>query len=117
MDEERTNVSDKTRRAVIELLRSRSKKARFITEVAASLQGSKVSAEEVERALSDLEAEGLVMIRDHYCADPHLVGVDLRVVAFVYRAEGEDPETTAIREIDSAWDKWLADYLSNHRCG
>jgi len=24
---------------------------------------------------------------------------------------------SAIREIDNAWDKWLADYLANHRCG
>jgi hypothetical protein len=116
MNEERSDVSDNARKAVIDLLHARSRKARFITEVCASLQRSNVRAEDVERALSDLEAEGLVMIRDHYCGDPHLVGVDLRIVALMESAEGEDPQTSAIREIDTAWDKWLADYLSNHRC-
>ena len=28
----------------------------------------------MEQALAELEAEGVVMIRDHFCADPHLAG-------------------------------------------
>ena len=31
------------------------------------------------------------MIRDHFCADPHLAGVDLRVVALVESVDGDDP--------------------------
>jgi hypothetical protein len=116
MDEERRAGSHDVRKAVIDLLRSRSKKARFITELSASLQRLNLRAEEVERVLSELETDGLVMIRDNYCADPHLAGVDLRIVALLDKAEGEDPQASAIREIDTAWDKWLAEYLANHRC-
>lgn len=104
-------------KAVIELLRSRAKKARFVTEVCASMQRSKVDDQEVERVLAELEAKGVVMIRDHFCADPHLAGVDLRIVALVESIEGADGQMSAIGEIDSAWDKWLAEYLANHRCG
>ncbi len=117
MNERAAGTLRDSKRAVIELLRSRSKKARFVTEVSALLQRSNMGVEEVERALAELEAEGAVMIRDHYCADPHLASVDLRIVAVVDSRAGADPQLDAIREIDSAWDKWLADYLSNHRCG
>jgi hypothetical protein len=105
------------KKAVMDVLRSRSKKARFMTEIYARLRQTKIATEQADRALGDLEAEGVVMIRDHFCADPHLAGVDLRVVALVESVEGADPHLSAIQEIDSAWDKWLADYLANHRCG
>jgi hypothetical protein len=55
------------------------------------------------------------MVRDHFCADPHLAGVDLRIAALV-DGQAADPETSAIRAIDAAWDRWLAEYLANHRC-
>jgi hypothetical protein len=102
---------------VMDVLRSRSKKARFMNEIYARLRRAQIATEEADRALGDLEAEGRVMIRDHFCADPHLAGVDLRVVALVESVEAADPHLSAIREIDRAWDKWLADYLANHRCG
>ena len=105
------------KKVVMDVLRSRSKKARFMTEIYASLRRAQIATEQADRALGDLEAEGRVMIRDHFCADPHLAGVDLRVVALVESVEGADPQLSAIHEIDRAWDKWLADYLANHRCG
>jgi hypothetical protein len=105
------------RKAVIDLLRSRAKKARFTTELAVALQRARVGKEEMEQALAELQAEGVVMIRDNFCADPHLAGIDLRVVALVESHGGEDAQLSAIREIDSAWDKWLAEYLADHRCG
>ena len=105
------------RKAVMDLLRSRGKKARFTTEVFASLERKSLIREEIERVLTELETEGIVMIRDNFCADPHLAGVDLRVVALVESVEGADPQLSAIREIDDAWNKWLGEYLANHRCG
>jgi len=105
------------KKTVIDVLRRRGKKARFTTELAVALQRVRVGKEEMEQALADLQAEGVVMIRDHFCADPHLDGVDLRIVALVENGEGADAHMSAIHEIDSAWDKWLADYLANHRCG
>jgi hypothetical protein len=104
------------KKTVIDVLRSRGKKARFTTELAVALQRARVGKEEMEQALADLQAEGVVMIRDHFCADPHLAGVDLRVVALVESIDGADAQLSAIREIDSAWDKWLGEYLANHRC-
>ena len=115
---EQSNVSlTGAKKAVIEVLRSRAKKARFTTELAVALQRSRVGKEEMEQALADLQAEGVVMIRDNFCADPHLAGVDLRVVALVESVDSADAQLSAIREIDEAWNKWLGEYLANHRCG
>ena len=105
------------RTAVIELLRSRNKQARFMTELHAALARYGIGREERDRALAQLESERVVMIRDNFCADPHLAGVDLRVVALVEKRDGEDPQMSAIRSIDEAWNKWLGEYLANHRCG
>ena len=109
--------SQDARRSVIDLLRSRNKKARFMTELYASLRRSNIEPEATDRALADLEAEGGVMIRDHFCADPHLTGVDLRVIALVESIAGEDAQMRAIRSIDEIWNRWLNEYLANHRCG
>jgi len=105
------------KRAVVEALRQRSKKARFMTEVMAALQRFKIGKDELERALSDLQAEGVVIVRDNFCADPHLANVDLRVAALVDESEGANAQVAALREIDLAWNKWLGEYLANHRCG
>ena len=102
--------------AIVAFLR-RTKKARFVTELSVAMQRQKLTADEIDRALSNLQAENAVMVRDHFCADPHLAGVDLRIAALVEGEDGADPQLGAIREIDTAWDKWLASYLANHRCG
>jgi len=105
------------RAAVIEILRSRNKQARFMTELRASLARYGIGTEEGDRTLAELQSERVVMIRDNFCADPHLTGVDLRVVALVESVDGGDPHMSAIRLIDEAWNKWLSEYLANHRCG
>jgi hypothetical protein len=111
--ENRANI----RNTIVQLLRSGPKKARFVTELSASLRRSKVKFTDLEEVLSVLEAEGRVIIRDHFCADPHVAGVDLRIVALVEDSEGADPELTAIHRVDETWNKWLSAYLANHRCG
>ena len=110
-------ASSRAKKAITALLRGRAKKARFVTELAAALVRSHIGREPMEQALAELEAEGVVMIRDHFCADPHLAGVDLRVVAAVESIDGGDGQLSAIREIDDAWNGWLGEYLTNHRCG
>jgi hypothetical protein len=115
---EQSNLHPASAKKVItDALRNRAKKARFVTELAATLARSHIGKEQMERALAELQAEGTVMIRDNFCADPHLAGVDLRVVALVETIDGEDAQLSAIRAIDEAWNKWLGDYLANHRCG
>ncbi|MGH7852229.1 MAG: hypothetical protein ACREP3_02235 [Candidatus Binatia bacterium] len=88
-----------------------------MTEVYASLEKSKFSAATADGVLAELESAGAVMVRDHFCADPHLAGVDLRVVTLVESSEGEDPQLGAIQRVDETWNKWLSEYLANHRCG
>jgi len=101
-----------------ELLRGQNKKARFMTEVYAALERFEIPAANADRALAELESQGAIMIRDNFCADPHLAGVDLRVATIVETGErGEDAQLSAIRRIDEAWNKWLNEYLANHRCG
>lgn len=105
------------RQAIMDLLRRGKSKARFVTELRASLDRAGIAPEDIDRALAQLETQGMVIIRDHFCADPHLAGVDLRVVALVEKDEGEDAQLSAIRAIDEAWNQWLNEYLANHRCG
>src|ERR1700745_2140788 len=107
---EQSNVSlAGAKKAVIDALHNRAKKARFITELAATLGRMNIEKDRMEQALTELETEGVLIIRDHFCADPHLVGIDLRVVALV-NTGGTDAHMSAIHEIDSAWNRWLADY-------
>lgn len=117
MNEQSNLVFTGAKKAVVDVLRQRSKKARFMTEVAASLRRFNIGKDEMEQALSELQGDGVVIIRDNFCADPHLAGVDLRVAALVDEAEGADAQLAALREIDLAWNKWLGEYLANHRCG
>jgi hypothetical protein len=110
--------AEKTARdTILALLRSRDAKARFLTELYASLEKARVERTTADHALAELQNDGAVMVRDHFCADPHLAGVDLRVATVVEAKRAEDPQLNAIRRIDEAWNKWLSEYLANHRCG
>lgn len=105
------------RERILDLLRARNGSARFVTELYAALARLQVSAGAAGQALAELEKTGLVMVRDHFCADPHLGGVDLRIAALVQSRDDADPQMSTIRVIDDAWNKWLTEYLANHRCG
>src|SRR5215210_5830852 len=107
---------------IVEVLSRGPRKARFVTEVASQLARARISIDLLEPELDELERSGRAVVREQYCGDPHLVGTDLRIVALVEpRAEqtggAQDPVASAIAAIDATWDRWLADYLSNHRCG
>jgi hypothetical protein len=45
-------------------------------------------------------------------ADPHLAGLDLRIVA---RARPDDPGA-AIQAADALWGQYLRAFLASHRC-
>jgi hypothetical protein len=104
------------RTAIVRTLESRGGKARFVTELNAALARMNYNGESVERILAELTTERVVIVRDHFCADPHLAGVDLRIAALVRGDAGPDAQMIAIRAIDEGWDKWLGEYLANHRC-
>ena len=103
--------------AVVEVLNVGGKKARFATELLAGLRRHNVGKDEMDSALVELEAEGAVAVRENFCADPHLAEVDLRVIALVDTGRGDAAHAAALHEIDLAWNKWLGEYLANHRCG
>ena len=105
------------KKAVVEILNGRGKKALFATELLAGLRRFTVGQADMDQVLGELEAEGVVVLRDHFCADPHLAEVDLRVVVLLEPARGDDAHAAALREIDLTWNKWLGEYLANHRCG
>jgi hypothetical protein len=103
--------------AVIDVLSVGGKKACFATELLAGLRRHNVGKDEMDRALVELEADGTVVLRGHFCADPHLAEVDLRVIALVDTGRGDEAHAAALQQIDLAWNKWLCEYLANHRCG
>lgn len=105
------------RENVLEFLCQRQQGAVVVHSLYAALRkayGASTSA--IEGALAALEADGAVMVRDHYCADPHLEGVDLRVVALVEPGAGEDAQWRSIRAIEDIWNERLTTYLAQHRC-
>ena len=104
------------RTALLDVLRARSGKALFAPEMHASLGRLNVATADIERALSQLEAEGAVVVRDHYCADPHVAGADLRIVALVEEGEGGDAQERALHGIEQTWRQWLGEFFANHRC-
>jgi hypothetical protein len=114
--ESRTTTQE-LRQTILGLLAGRNKRARFMTELYAALNRHQICRGDADEVLAELERAGEVMIRDHFCADPHLSGVDLRVIARVEEISDRDPQLAAIHVIDEVWTKWLGEYLANHRCG
>jgi hypothetical protein len=102
---------------VIEVLARRPIRARFVVEIGESLRQSGSAGLELDQALAELESRGDVIVMSHDCADPHLEGADLRIAAIVGPTQvGGDAQATAIDAIEAAWQRWLGDYLANHRC-
>jgi len=103
--------------AVVEILSRRPRRARFVAEIAEAARRAGISGPKVEQALAALEAEGAALVLAHSCADPHLEGADLRIAALVDEADdGGDAQATAVAAIGAAWQRWIGDYLANHRC-
>lgn len=111
------NDQASAKQSVIDVLSGRGKRALFATELLAGLRRCGVGKGEMDRALVELETDGVVVLRDNFCADPHLAEVDLRVVALLDLNLAGEAHAAALGEIDLAWNKWLGEYLANHRCG
>ena len=99
--------------SLLEVLGRTRNHARFVPELARLVAASQG---ELEQALGELETEGRVLVREQYCPDPHLEGMDLRIAALVDRGAAADGVAAANDSIQSTWQRWLGDYLANHRC-
>ncbi len=98
---------------IVEVLRSLKGRALFVSELAGRVQRLDDSRL-FESAIAELADRGVIVLRDNYCADPHLDGIDLRIVTLV-PPEG-DRDGVITTSIDATWNAWLRDYLANHRC-
>jgi hypothetical protein len=97
-----------------DVLNALARRARFVPELSRS---ARVDAQDLERALSELERDGRILVREQDCADPHMVGTDLRIAARIPEASSDgDPLATALAQIEATWQRWLGEYLANHRC-
>ncbi len=81
--------------------------ALFVSELAA-----KVRSPELEAAIDDLAASRSVMVSSYPPPDPHLEGLDLRIVALV----PDSDEASAVEASSTVWSSWLRQFLANHRC-
>ena len=72
----------------MDFLRRSPRRAELVSRLAGALRRNDARPEAVEQGLSELEREGAVLVREHYCADPHLEGADLRVAAVVDAERG-----------------------------
>jgi len=62
--------------------------------------------------LAELEASNAVLVARYPAPDPHLEGLDLRIVALVPQAG----ESSALEASATLWADWLRQFLANHRC-
>lgn len=117
MNQQANSDLTEAKEAVVAVLSNGGKKARFMTEITAALRRSNIGKDDLERAIAELASDGSIVVRDNFCADPHLAEVDLGVVALIDKQAGADGYAAALHEIDMAWNKWLGEFLANHRCG
>jgi len=88
----------------------------MVSRLLGNMRRRNVEPEQVERALADLQQQPAILVREHYCADPHLAGADLRVAATLEPQAQDDPIADAAERIETVWQRWLNEYLSNHTC-
>jgi hypothetical protein len=110
------------RDAVITALEQTRGGACLVNELYLRLAESDIDRVAADRAFSELEAAGEIVQRQNYCADPHLDGADLRVLARVPsgatpgEGAGQSERAQAEEAAERYWSRWLDQYLGSHRC-
>lgn len=115
--------ANSVREAVIAALAAAPERALFASELAADPTLRPVPDERLRERIVELAAEGSVVVVDHAPPDPHLRGVDLRVVALAQPPEQAQPPELAgppaIAPYEAAeriWSGWLQEFLRAHTC-
>jgi hypothetical protein len=88
--------------------------ALFVTELAHALRTPEA---DLDADLERLAERGAILIAEHPVPDPHLAGIDLRIVApLASGCPRPEAEASAAGAAETLWSKWLASFLSSHRC-
>ncbi len=113
-----STTSPEVRTAIREELARNPGRARFVIEIEVSLAQQGIAQSDVEVTLAEMERDGTLLVRANACADPHLAEADLRLAALIEHSpcDCEDSTGAAVIAIEKTWQRWLADYLANHRC-
>jgi hypothetical protein len=93
--------------AIVDVFERRSEPALFVTEVQYGISPQRDPAE-FAAALERLVERGEIIIVTKPAPDIHLADADLRIVT--------RPAPDAEVAIEAAWNGWLRDFLSTHRC-
>jgi len=93
--------------AIADVFERNSAAALFVTEVQYGIAPRRDPAE-FAAALARLAERGEIIIVTKPAPDVHLADADLRIVARVGPGAGA--------AIEAAWQRWLRDFLSTHRC-
>jgi hypothetical protein len=104
---------DQTTEAVWRFLTSNRDRAFLVSEVVAAARSPSGSEEEVLGAIDALAERGEVVSRSFPVRDPHLAFSSLRFVAAVDPAAGA---RQADVHTERAYQSWLREWLSSHRC-
>jgi hypothetical protein len=105
--------SAQTTEAVRNFLRANGDRAFLISEVVAAVRSLSGGEAEVLGAIDDLADKGEIFSRLFPVRDPHLAFTSLRFVAAVHPAgSSRQAEINTQR----AYQSWLREWLSSHRC-
>jgi hypothetical protein len=105
--------SSETIEAVRRFLTFHCDRAFLISEVVAAVRPTSPSEDEVLGAVDDLAGRGEVVSRLFHVHDPHLAFSSLRFVAAIDPAAGA---RDADLHTERAYQAWLREWLSSHRC-
>lgn len=95
-------------------LRTNGDRAHLVSEVVMAARSQPGLESEVLGAIEDLAAAGEVFSRSFSVRDPHLAFTSLQFVTAVGPAE--DSRQAELRT-ERAYQAWLREWVSSHRCG
>ena len=105
--------SSRTTEAVLEFLTTNSDRAFLISEVVAAVRARSDGEIEVVGAVNELADKGKVFSRLFPVSDPHLAFTSLQFVAAV---DSSGDSRQAQLRTERAFQAWLREWLSSHRC-